>query len=139
MDFVIQQANRIRKRLKYSNAKVRRLRRKVKSLSEVVAALKKNDLISSGCETVLQSTFSGVSLAVMKRIVNRKSAIPTRASYPEELKAFALTLSFYSMKAYNYVRETFQLALPHPSTIRQWYRGVNGRPGFTAESFAAAA
>jgi hypothetical protein len=69
----------------------------------------------------------------MKRIVNRKSAIPTRASYPEELKAFALMLSFYSMKAYNYVRETFQLALPHPSTIRQWYRGVNGRPGFTAE------
>jgi hypothetical protein len=51
----------------YRNVKVRRLRRKAKSLSEVVAALKKNDLIESGCETVLQSTFSGVSLAVMKR------------------------------------------------------------------------
>jgi len=99
--------------------------------------LKKKDLISTECENILQSTFSGVSLALMKRIMSQKSNKLTRASYPEQLKSFALTLSFYSLKAYNYVRSTFQLALPHPTTIRQWYRGVNGLPGFTEEAFPA--
>jgi len=94
-------------------------------------------MISSECETVLQSTFSGVSLAVMQRIMSQKSTKPTRASYPEELKSFALTLSFYSMKAYNYVCRTFQLALPHPTTIRQWCRTLNGNPRFTEEAFLA--
>jgi hypothetical protein len=137
LDSAVTQANKIKKRLKCSNAKVRRLRRKVQSLSEIVTDLKKKEMISSGCENLLNSTFTGVSLAVMKRIMNRKSVKPSRASYPEELKSFALTLSFYSMKAYSYVRRTFDLALPHPATIRQWYTALNGRSGFTEEAFVA--
>lgn len=74
---------------------------------------------------------------MMQRIMNRKSSRPTRASFPHELKSFALTLVFYSLKAYNYVRKTFQLSLPHPSTLRHWYQGLNCQPGFTHESFAA--
>jgi hypothetical protein len=56
-----------------------------------------------------------------------------------ELKSFTMTLSFYSLKAYNYVRKTFQLALPHPSTVRMWYTGLYGQLGFTEEAFAALA
>ena len=112
MDSVVDRAMLTRKKLKYSHAKVRRLKRKVKSLSDIVADLKKKDIISTGCESVLQSTFSGVSLEIMKRLMNQKSTKLTRSKYPEELKSFALTLSFYSSKAYNYVRRTFSLALP---------------------------
>lgn len=50
---------------------------------------------------------------------------------------FALTLQFYSTKAYNYVRETFECALPHPSTITKWYSSINGEPGFTGEAMNA--
>jgi len=60
-----------------------------------------------------------------------------RKSYPAELRAFALTLQFYSTKAYNYVRKHFQLALPHPRSIRRWYESLDGQPGFTGEAFAA--
>jgi len=73
----------------------------------------------------------------MKRIMHQKSAKLTRVSYPDELKAFALALSFYSSKAYNYVRRIFNLASPHPATLRQWYKGLNGRSGFTEEALAA--
>jgi hypothetical protein len=90
MDFVIQQANRIRKRLKYSNAKVRRLRRKVKSLSEVVAALKKNDLISSGCETLLQSTFSGVCTIRLHHLAKQKTAAITGPKVRKQLTKLVL-------------------------------------------------
>lgn len=38
-----------------------------------------------------------------------------RSKYPPELRSFAITLHFYSPKAYNFVRKKFNLALPHPS------------------------
>ena len=54
-----------------------------------------------------------------------------------ELRAFALTLHYYSPSAYNFVREEFNKLLPHPDTIREWYMVVEGAPGFTKESFVA--
>lgn len=36
----------------------------------------------------------------------------------QSLRAFALTLNFYSPKAYNYVREVYRNKLSAPSTIR---------------------
>lgn len=59
------------------------------------------------------------------------------AKYTPDLRAFALTLHFYSVTAYSFVREQFKNLLPHPDTIRQWYLIVDGTPGFTAESFEA--
>lgn len=46
-----------------------------------------------------------------------------------------MTLLFYSKKAYNYVRASFDLCLPHPSTIRKIYSGIKCSPGFIASSF----
>ena len=133
----VDRALTLQKKLKSSHRRVSRLKKRCQSLSEVIKDLKKNDMISSNCEEMLQQAFSELPLEVMKRILQQKSSVPTRASYPDELKSFALTLSFYSIKAYNYVRKTFQLALPHPSTLRTWYRAMNGQPGFTEEAFAA--
>lgn len=57
--------------------------------------------------------------------------------YSPEIRKFALTLQFYSSAAYNYVRRTWKNLLPHPSTLRQWYSVVDGKPGFTKEAFSA--
>lgn len=74
----------------------------------------------------------------MERMVNNKLAGKIRHdTYPPEMRAFALTLHFYSAKAYRYVRKSFALSLPHTSVIRRWYSGINGEPGFTQEAFAA--
>ena len=54
-----------------------------------------------------------------------------------EREAFALTLQFYSTKVYNFVRKTFNLALPHPVQIRKWYTKVPAEPGFTEPAFKA--
>lgn len=59
------------------------------------------------------------------------------SKYSPALRSFALTLHYYSSKAYNYVRKVFNLCLPHPHTIEKWYRCINGKPGFTAESLNA--
>ena len=57
--------------------------------------------------------------------------------YSPELRSFALTLQFYSTKAYSFVRKSFQLALPHPSQVRRWYSKVPAEPGFTEPAFQA--
>lgn len=62
---------------------------------------------------------------------------PSRQKYTPQLRAFALTLHFYSTKAYNYVRSKFNRSLPHPATVSKWYRSVNAAPGFTEESLNA--
>lgn len=59
---------------------------------------------------------------------------PTRGKYNPKLRSFALTLHFYSPKAYNFVREEFNKSLPHPTTLTKWYQTVDGSPGFTQES-----
>jgi hypothetical protein len=127
LDNVMSCAEVVKKRLKYCNTRVRRLKVKVQSLKPVVVDLKKEHMISADCKTILNSTFSGVSLEVTKSVTSQPNqAKPSHKAYPDELKSFTMTLSFYSLKAYNYVRKTFKLALPHPSTVRMWYRGLNG-------------
>lgn len=57
--------------------------------------------------------------------------------YPPTLRSFALTLQFYSTKAYDFVRKTFNLALPHAAQIRKWYSKIPADPGFTEPAFQA--
>lgn len=57
-------------------------------------------------------------------------------AYSDELKSFALTLNFYSAKAYIYVREKVgKENLPCPDSIRRWYSHISGSPGFIKEAF----
>ena len=45
-----------------------------------------------------------------------------------ETKQFAMTLHYYSPKAYDFVHKMF--ALPHPSSIRTWAASVDCEPGY---------
>ena len=50
-----------------------------------------------------------------------------------DVKKFALTLHFYSPRAYEYVRKVFRL--PHPRSIRAWTSSVRCEPGFFDDVF----
>lgn len=51
--------------------------------------------------------------------------------YSEKARQFCLTLHYYSPRAYQFVRESFQNHLPHTKTIQSWYAcsDINGEPG----------
>ena len=123
----------LKKKLKSSQQKSRRLKKKVTSMKEIVKSLKKQDLISTSYEEMLNQAFSSVPLGLMKRMAAKKSGKGWR--YSPELKSFALTLQFYSAKAYEFVRKTFNIALPSQSQIRRWYGKVAADPGFTQPAF----
>ena len=50
--------------------------------------------------------------------------------YDENVMKFALTLRGYSTKAYNFVRETFDDALPSNTTLNRHLSKLNSGPGF---------
>jgi hypothetical protein len=129
--------DKLRKKLKLNQQSKRRLKKKVRSMQDVIAKLKSQQMLSDGSSEVLQSCFADAPLQLFKRMSSksRSGGKQAKTKYELVLRSFALTLHFYSPKAYNYVRETFDLCLPHPSTIRLWLEGVNGAPGFTSEAF----
>ena len=124
----------LKKKLRLSQQRARRLNKRNVTLKGIVKQLKERDLISSACEEMLERNFSGVPVALFKRM---SSNAGKGCKYSPDLKSFALTLQFYSAKAYDFVRKTFNLALPHPVQIRKWYTKVPAEPGFTEPSFLA--
>ncbi|KAL4153784.1 hypothetical protein QTP88_001617 [Uroleucon formosanum] len=54
--------------------------------------------------------------------------------YSPAVRQFALSLHFFSGKAYEYVRDQFNTILPHSHTLSKWYSHFNAKPGFTMES-----
>ena len=123
----------LKKKLRLSQQRARRLNKRNVTLKGIVKQLKERDLISSACEEMLERNFSGVPVAFKRMSSNAGKG----CKYSPDLKSFALTLQFYSAKAYDFVHKTFNLALPHPVQIRKWYTKVPAEPGFTEPSFLA--
>ena len=73
--------------------------------------------------------------------VNRNELVKGKSgrgvSYSGDLKSFALTMQFYSTKAYDFVRKQLGNTLPHRRVIRNWYSKLTAGPGFTKPAFDA--
>lgn len=91
-------------------------------------------MVSENCFSCLNSiSDQGVKEFIARAIKNGKKL--SKRQYPPALRSFAITLHFYSPRAYNYVRKKMNMALPAPSVLRSWYNSIDGEPGFTSESF----
>lgn len=115
--------------------KTSRYRKQIANMKDILKHLKEKNYI--GDDQVTQLENIGISDLINRRETNISSGQTTRQQYSPALRVFASTLHFYSPKAYAYVRNKFQTALPHVRTIRKWYQSVNAEPGFTQESLQA--
>jgi hypothetical protein len=96
--------------------------------------MKKKGVLESSSTEHLQSLVNPALQQIFNRIENQKEA-PSTEEYPSEIRIFASTLQFYSAKAYEFVRQTFDKALPHASTVRRWFSNIEGTPGFSTLAF----
>jgi len=111
-----------------------RLRTRITCLKKTITDLEHQREVSDSFFSCLELiSHQGVKEFIVRTIKNGKSV--SRRKYPPALRSFALTLHFYSPRAYNYVRKKMNLALPAPSVLRSWYSSIDGEPGFTSESF----
>jgi hypothetical protein len=88
LDLFVEKDSAARSKIKKLQQNISRLKRTVSSLSIVVECLKHEQLISNSCVDMLEKTFSGVPLLLMKRIMSHKGKQISRAAYPAELRAF---------------------------------------------------
>lgn len=119
-------------RIKVLSQNVKRMKITVSTLRSVIADLKKRKLVCDDCVYMLNQ-YDDFKPQLFKRMTKNLK----NAKYAPELRSFAITLHFYSPKAYAYVRNKFNLALPHPRVIRSWYSSIDANPGFSVESFNA--
>lgn len=80
---------------------------------------------------IFYQSFSSDTLRSLVERTRSSQKIP----FTSEMRKFAITLQFYSSRAYDYVRKSSKNVLPHQKTITKWYKVINGNPGFTSEAF----
>lgn len=121
------------KELKVLKQTIRRQNKKIVSLKSIISKLQKENLINEEASNVLLDSF-GKHTHLISNWAKKNLGHKVPKKYSPEIRQFALSLHFFSCKAYNYVRKQFNTVLPHPRTLSKWYSSVNANPGFTEES-----
>ncbi|XP_071790254.1 THAP domain-containing protein 1-like [Asterias amurensis] len=101
----------VRKELKVAKQKVRRQSKKISSLLE---AVKDKNMINQGQLELLKLDFGPNTFTLIENELKSMEKEKRGHRFSEEIKQFALTLHFYSARAYEFVRQ--YLHLPHPSS-----------------------
>lgn len=116
------------RKIRVLGQKLKRYKKKITSLKQLVNDLKAKNLLNEEHLLVFEN-IPDIAIELQKRKLGK------RKKYSPELRQFAVTLSFFSPNAYNYVRRVFDTCLPHRSTIGKWFQKVDAEPGFTKEAF----
>ncbi|XP_015433230.1 PREDICTED: uncharacterized protein LOC107189226 [Dufourea novaeangliae] len=111
---------KLKNQLYVNSCKLKRARERVKSLQTVLKDLQKQNLILQEND-VLKYLDEG-RRELIKCEIRKKKKLPVSRKYKAALRQFALSLHFYSPKAYYYMRHKFHNSLPHPKTISRWYQ-----------------
>ncbi|XP_054630981.1 THAP domain-containing protein 6-like isoform X2 [Dunckerocampus dactyliophorus] len=70
----------------------------------------------------------------LKEKLNSYSDLPVHllsrkgSDYTKDQREFALTLHLHGPKAYNYLRKSLHLQLPHPHTLQRWMNSLDSAP-----------
>jgi len=94
----------IKSKVKILQQKVRRLKTKIKTLNDVLGELKNKRLIENDPCDLIENEFEGIQLEILKNELANKKRKPTGCRYNDDIKKFALTLHYYSPKAYKFCR-----------------------------------
>ncbi|KAM7306330.1 hypothetical protein ISCGN_010056 [Ixodes scapularis] len=114
-----QKLQKARKLLKQAKKKVNRKTARIRKLNTLLRELRTR--LPKPAVDILDNAFTNtMSNLVLKRVRRNKNACT------EDVRKFALTLHFYSAKAYSFLRK--HVKLPHPSTQRKWAAVVDARP-----------
>ena len=100
-------------------------------MANLISHLQEKLVISSEQAGILHAAFDNLQFFLFQNTKNNVTSAPSARRYHDQVKEFALTLYFYSAKAYKYVRSI--IPLPHPSLLRKWLSSVN----FSKEAFTA--
>ncbi|KAF4514120.1 UNVERIFIED_CONTAM: hypothetical protein B566_EDAN019065 [Ephemera danica] len=140
----------LKSKIRALKMQVHRREEKITSFKDIISHLQKEKIVTGNAAELLEKSLTSSALSVIRRVdsISKKKSDsmakgnPADASgrgikYDPQIRAFALTLHFYSPRAYDYVRTCFSNCLPNRRTIRGWLSHVKAEPGFTGETMDA--
>lgn len=131
MAYLQTENEKLRKHIKLLQQNVRRKNKKIATMKGLLQELKDRSYLNQEVHTWLEENFGGLKLDLIKNEIDNCGKNVHARRYSDALKQFALTLHFYSPKAYNFTRKV--LNLPNPSSLQQWRSSVDCEPGFLRE------
>ena len=125
---------KLRRQVKTLKQKLRRKEQKIETLENLVNSLKEENMISNDVGKIIEQNFSGITKELfLSQYKNEKAKSPQGRRYSDEIKKLALTLNFYSPRAYKFLQSF--LCLPAHSSIANWTSSVDCEPGFFIDVF----
>ena len=100
-------------------------------MHDLLTSLKDKELIATEQQKILDHNFSGIAKKLIESHIANAKVQPNLNHYSDEIKQFAMTLHYYSPKAYKFVCQV--LKLPHTSRIHHWAASVNCEPGYLTD------
>ena len=125
--------DKLKRKIKSLQQELRRTKAKQETMSDIINELQQKSILTTDDAENLHAEFDEIQLSIFRDTKNNVSCLPNGRRYSDIVKECAVTLHFYSPKAYEYVRTI--LPLPHESLIRKWSSVVECEPGFVRESF----
>ena len=129
LDEATEKGLKYREKYYNSNKKLKRAKEAIINLQQKLSEAYKKFNIDQEKQNHISNAADLIPLKLLKK------SLDNQRDYDESIRKFALTLHFYSAKAYKFVHEQFNKALPHENTLYKWCCKLNGKPGFTEESF----
>jgi hypothetical protein len=121
-----------KRKLRALQQKLRRRESKAKNMKQLINTLQKKLFIKEEEAELLHNNFDGLRLSLFNNAMKNNKAPLCGRRYSDEIKEFAVTIQYYSPKAYNFLRTI--IPLPAPSLIKRWARSVDCEPGFITEA-----
>ncbi|XP_050054415.1 uncharacterized protein LOC126549393 [Aphis gossypii] len=92
---------KMKSQIKVLQQKVQRQNVKIKNMSELFKEMKKKVLLDSEMECTITNKFDGIFLELFKNQLKNKKCKVEGQRYSDEIQKFAMTLNYYSPKAFN--------------------------------------
>ena len=126
---------KLRNKIKSLQQQLRRSKQKVQSMGEVIETLKEKLKLDASDAESFHSTVDNLGMKLLFNMKENLNTTPSARRYSDEIKEFALTVYYYSPRAYRYIRSI--VPLPNPSLVRKWSASLQCEPGFIKEAFAS--
>ncbi|CAG4945242.1 unnamed protein product [Parnassius apollo] len=122
--------SQIKREVNILKQKLKRRDLKITSMKNLLSVVKKRTMHYEDIESIIRDHFCNIYSEFKPK---NKSKISPGVRYSKELKQFALTLKYYSPRAYRFLRTCINL--PHPATIRKMLSSAECNVGFLKEVF----
>lgn len=116
---------KLRRDVKVIKQRLKRRNTTIDNLKSLLKLIKKKCDNYSEVEQIVHYNFQNIHTSLNQKKSNKSN------KYSDELKSFALTLYYYSGKAYSFLRN--HIPLPHPTTLRKILATHKCNVGFMAE------